>query len=330
MGPGIVQRRLPPARTSTSDSGSRVVPPLTVARSVASPASPGQQPTPSLTEALAADPLPVQGLAAAASDREVSTIGTASEPATTLQESGFTVFGHGIPGGSTTRTDPSPTPGPATPALPAAPAVQLVRPAVSRPPSTAPSATQPRVGGVPVAQRTVRPPVPIRRAPGSTATGSTATAQTSVTPAAAQLPWGGPTPPQGEPTSSVTHQEPVLTFDTPAPPPGGPVSLQGIFELARPESETGPTSSQPAFPQPAPSDPLPTEPVTIEQPADGSVDVQRAASPSPASPAATPGAAASHSDLEELARQLYDPLVARLRADLWLDRERAGLITGMR
>jgi hypothetical protein len=39
-----------------------------------------------------------------------------------------------------------------------------------------------------------------------------------------------------------------------------------------------------------------------------------------------PGASAPP-DIEELARQLYEPLTARLRAELWLDRERSGLLT---
>jgi hypothetical protein len=40
----------------------------------------------------------------------------------------------------------------------------------------------------------------------------------------------------------------------------------------------------------------------------------------------SPGAPAPP-DIEELARQLYEPLTARLRAELWLDRERSGLLT---
>jgi hypothetical protein len=35
-------------------------------------------------------------------------------------------------------------------------------------------------------------------------------------------------------------------------------------------------------------------------------------------------------DIDELARRLYDPLAARLKAELRLDRERAGLITDLR
>ncbi|HEU5483626.1 MAG TPA: hypothetical protein VFU98_01865, partial [Microlunatus sp.] len=42
-------------------------------------------------------------------------------------------------------------------------------------------------------------------------------------------------------------------------------------------------------------------------------------------PAAPAGAAPAPTDLDEMARRLYEPLVARLRAELWLDRERAGV-----
>jgi hypothetical protein len=44
--------------------------------------------------------------------------------------------------------------------------------------------------------------------------------------------------------------------------------------------------------------------------------------PAPAAPAGT--------DLDEMARRLFEPLSARLRAELWLDRERAGLMTDLR
>jgi hypothetical protein len=50
-----------------------------------------------------------------------------------------------------------------------------------------------------------------------------------------------------------------------------------------------------------------------------------------ASPATTPPAAAGATpSLEELARQLFGPLTARLKAELRLDRERAGLLTDLR
>ncbi|MDN5760696.1 MAG: hypothetical protein L0H41_00045 [Microlunatus sp.] len=54
---------------------------------------------------------------------------------------------------------------------------------------------------------------------------------------------------------------------------------------------------------------------TVPPPA-GSV---ASASPPPASPSGP-------ADLDEMARRLYEPLAARLRAELWLDRERAGVI----
>ncbi|HZO65272.1 MAG TPA: hypothetical protein VFB74_09730 [Kribbellaceae bacterium] len=57
-------------------------------------------------------------------------------------------------------------------------------------------------------------------------------------------------------------------------------------------------------------------------------ETQAAPSSRPAAPTASGPAAAT--DLDELARRLYDPLTARLRAELWLDRERAGLVTDRR
>lgn len=41
--------------------------------------------------------------------------------------------------------------------------------------------------------------------------------------------------------------------------------------------------------------------------------------------AAVPAGAAPTADVDEMARRLYEPLVARLRAELWLDRERSGV-----
>jgi hypothetical protein len=53
-----------------------------------------------------------------------------------------------------------------------------------------------------------------------------------------------------------------------------------------------------------------------------------AESPAPAvSPAPAPPTGAAPTDLDEMARRLYEPLSARLRAELWLDRERAGVMS---
>ena len=53
-------------------------------------------------------------------------------------------------------------------------------------------------------------------------------------------------------------------------------------------------------------------------------------SPAPTVAAAPPTAGAAAADLDEMARRLFEPLSARLRAELWLDRERAGLVTDIR
>ena len=52
-------------------------------------------------------------------------------------------------------------------------------------------------------------------------------------------------------------------------------------------------------------------------------------SAAPGGPAA-PAAPLSGAELEEMARRLYEPLSARLRAELWQDRERSGLLTDLR
>jgi hypothetical protein len=55
--------------------------------------------------------------------------------------------------------------------------------------------------------------------------------------------------------------------------------------------------------------------------------------PPPSTPAhggAPAGGAPAGADLDEMARRLFEPLSARLRAEFWLDRERAGLMTDAR
>jgi hypothetical protein len=55
--------------------------------------------------------------------------------------------------------------------------------------------------------------------------------------------------------------------------------------------------------------------------------------PTTAAPGGTPGtppASSGTPDMDELARRLFDPLSARLRAELRLDRERAGISTDLR
>lgn len=69
------------------------------------------------------------------------------------------------------------------------------------------------------------------------------------------------------------------------------------------------------------------------QPAEGTAPatsdpvVTPATPPASSSTVAPAAAGAKPPDLDELARRLYEPLTARLRAELWLDRERAGVVT---
>lgn len=107
-------------------------------------------------------------------------------------------------------------------------------------------------------------------------------------------------------TSSESRQSGAISFasmfgseaggETGAPAEDGftSVQLQTADDSAPPASE--------------PTDTLSTPPIAT-------------AAPPPAAPEGKPA------DLDELARRLYEPLTARLRAELWLDRERAGVMS---
>jgi len=92
-----------------------------------------------------------------------------------------------------------------------------------------------------------------------------------------------------------------------------------------------PTSSAP-FPNVQRAVPLGD--TAVDSPPDEPVDQPPPAPASAAPPTSThsitadrPGGAL---DIDDLARRLYDPLAARLKAELRLDRERAGIITDLR
>lgn len=78
---------------------------------------------------------------------------------------------------------------------------------------------------------------------------------------------------------------------------------------------------------PVQRDQIATSPAAEAPPAPAP-DVQAVAAAAPAAPA--PAGAPPATDLDEMAKRLYEPLTARLRAELWLDRERAGLVTDRR
>lgn len=74
------------------------------------------------------------------------------------------------------------------------------------------------------------------------------------------------------------------------------------------------------------------EPVPPPEPVLAPLPVQRADDQSPAVTAsvapASPGDGAAGGDLDELARKLYPRIRPYLKKELWLDRERAGMLTG--
>jgi hypothetical protein len=78
----------------------------------------------------------------------------------------------------------------------------------------------------------------------------------------------------------------------------------------------------------APERPLPVDPIPVP--------LQRAADEAPSTPTVTASAApapaaaaggAGGGDLDDLARKLYPKIRPYLKKELWLDRERAGLLT---
>ncbi|MEV6242731.1 hypothetical protein [Lentzea sp. NPDC051838] len=71
-------------------------------------------------------------------------------------------------------------------------------------------------------------------------------------------------------------------------------------------------------------DPEPSSAAPVQR----AVEVQRAETPQ-AQPQATTQPEAQGQNAEELLRKLYDPLLRRLKADLWLDRERRGALTDL-
>ncbi|WP_425435792.1 hypothetical protein, partial [Lentzea kentuckyensis] len=74
--------------------------------------------------------------------------------------------------------------------------------------------------------------------------------------------------------------------------------------------------------------PDPAQPQLVQR----TVEVQRAETQPETQPETTqPGTAPApaQQNPEELLRKLYDPLLRRLKADLWLDRERRGALTDL-
>jgi hypothetical protein len=95
-----------------------------------------------------------------------------------------------------------------------------------------------------------------------------------------------------------------------------PASGVAQFETFAPGNDPGTNTITFASPS------VQREPETAPPPESVPAAAQAPSPPSQPAPAGlTPGG-----DVEELVNKLYDPLAARLRAEFWLDRERAGVL----
>jgi hypothetical protein len=122
-----------------------------------------------------------------------------------------------------------------------------------------------------------------------------------------------------------------LVFAPPVTGPGHP-SAEAVSPgtPATPLPTAGPTAAPPLPDPPSPG--TRDAPATVDGTTVGGSAVGGSAvgTPAPATGAPGSGTAGAPADLDELARRLFDPLSARLRAELRLDRERAGVHTDLR
>lgn len=142
---------------------------------------------------------------------------------------------------------------------------------------------------------------------------------------------------------TATGPSPALSVVADSP---RPMSLQRMFEhtartAAEPES-AGSTAVAPVGAERRESFITFDSPVVQRETDSGATSVTAPAEPPPtqeapaAAAAPTAGAAPAGgalpgtTNVQELVNQIYDPLAARLRAELWLDRERAGVLMDLR
>ena len=209
-----------------------------------------------------------------------------------------------------------------------------------------PTARQPASGGVPASSgsaETVPPPVVqlTRAAPSDV--GPVGTWGSNVTEVGSR---GGPHP--RSPAAPVIQLQPLGAIPAAAPRAGlpaapswsgsgGPAPLDpAAGAIAAGIASRSPDGSIVFQPPPgsvdassvatAVSPAVPPAPVDVGAPAGGAA----VAGVAPASAPPGPSSAGSSTNLEELARRLFEPLSARLRAELRLERERAGVLTDLR
>ncbi|WP_156213686.1 hypothetical protein [Lentzea aerocolonigenes] len=120
----------------------------------------------------------------------------------------------------------------------------------------------------------------------------------------------------------------------PALPPTSPEAapVQRIFATPAPAHAQPPVPlpvavppAVPPTPEPAPVVARVAEPESSPSPPAQRAEAEAEAEAEPEKPAPQPQA----QNPEELLRKLYDPLLRRLKADLWLDRERRGALTDL-
>ena len=138
-------------------------------------------------------------------------------------------------------------------------------------------------------------------------------------------------------------------FDDHAPPAGGDTTPTpartdfltppaGTWQTAAESTNEGPSTTQVMTWTPAVQRDVATQAPEPTSPEGQVPDTTPSATVGADESASTPGGTGAQqaaigddpAALEELARRLYDPLSALLRAELWLDRERAGLVTERR
>ncbi len=198
------------------------------------------------------------------------------------------------------------------------------------------------VRGPAIVQRSM-PPATTPSAPSVTGPGPLSSSVTGVGPVApAPTSWSSgpaaaphPVAPAVQPSPAISSApEPLvqLLADTGAsqPPQVGSTTASSSRTVGFAEIFALVTGDGPAA---EPGD-LPLQRDIAAAPAPAAIEVQLAdaapaSAPSASSAPAAPGGSAG-GDIEEMARRLYEPLSARLRAELWQDRERAGLLTDLR
>ena len=143
------------------------------------------------------------------------------------------------------------------------------------------------------------------------------------------------------PVRSITTPSQHEVTETPSPPMRSvlfesprPMSLQRMFEHTAQRAETaiadGVTAPAPPSEDTSHMNTFAPPPVQRERDSEtASLSTESHVTqvpPAPATAASPASSAAGEGDLEELVNRIYDPLAARLRAELWLDRERAGML----